>query len=81
MNPPTDGERLASIESMQKQCIEGNRDRFQQIQLSLEVINRRLDDQFVSQVEFRPVRNVVYGLVGIMLVAVVGALIGLVVIS
>jgi hypothetical protein len=42
-------------------------------------IKERLEGQFVSKDEFEPVKKIVYGLVGIILVAVVGALIALVV--
>lgn len=42
-------------------------------------INQKLDEKFVTKTEFSPVKTVVYGLVGLILVAVVGALIGLVI--
>lgn len=38
----------------------------------------KADDTYVTQREFQPVKNIVYGLVGLMLTAVVVALLGLV---
>jgi hypothetical protein len=38
----------------------------------------KADDDHVTQREFTPVKNIVYGLVGLMLTAVVAALLGLV---
>jgi len=40
-----------------------------------------LDKNFVKREEFTPVRNLVYGVVSLILVAVFGALIGLVIIK
>jgi len=42
-------------------------------------IKNKLDNQYVTQTEFRPVRQVVYGMVSIILITVAGALIALVV--
>ena len=42
-------------------------------------INNKLDTKFVTVEAFLPVQKLVYGLVGIILLAVVGALVGLVV--
>lgn len=39
-----------------------------------------LSSEYVTQVEFRPIRQLVYGLVGLILIAVVGALLALVII-
>jgi hypothetical protein len=36
---------------------------------------------YVTQVEFRPIRSLIYGLVGLILVAVVGALLALVILK
>lgn len=42
-------------------------------------IKGRIDGHFVTREEFDPVKKVVYGMVGLILVAVAGALIALVV--
>jgi hypothetical protein len=42
-------------------------------------IKTKLEADYVTQEEFSPVKKIVYGLVSIILVAVAGALIGLVV--
>lgn len=42
-------------------------------------IKNKLDDQYVTQTEFRPVRTIVYGMVSLMLTGVVVALIALVI--
>ena len=44
-------------------------------------ISDKLQKNYVTQTEFRPVKNLVYGLVGTVLLAVVGSLVGLVVIK
>lgn len=46
---------------------------------ALDEILRRLDAQYVTKAEFCPVRQVVYGLVSLILIGVVGAVIGLVI--
>ena len=51
------------------------------IQRDIASINEKLDNKYVTKTEFEPVRNLVYGLVAIILVAVVGALIALVIIN
>lgn len=43
-------------------------------------INQKLDDKFVSKTEFIPVKTLAFGFVGLVLIAVVGALVGLVII-
>ena len=40
---------------------------------------RENSERYVSKVEFEPVQKIVYGMVGIILVAVIGALVALVV--
>lgn len=42
-------------------------------------IAEKMDEKFVTQTEFDPIRKLVYGLVGLILTAVVGALIAMVV--
>ena len=49
------------------------------IKVDIEDINIKLDSHYVTKEQFEPVRNIVYGMVGIILVAVIGALITLVV--
>lgn len=49
------------------------------IQRDIALINDKLDDKYVTKDEFRPVRNVVYGMVGIILTAVILALVYLVI--
>lgn len=44
-------------------------------------IKLQLESKYVTQVEFDPVKKVVYGLVGLILVAVAGAIIALVVVK
>lgn len=48
------------------------------IQRDIAEINIKLDDKYVTKEEFIPVRNVVYGMVAIILVAVIGAIVTLV---
>ena len=43
-------------------------------------LNDKVDSKYVTHDEFEPVKKVVYGLVGLILVAVIGALIGLIII-
>jgi hypothetical protein len=45
----------------------------------IDTIDRKLDAQYVTQDEFDPIRKLVYGIVGLILTAVVGALISVVV--
>lgn len=46
----------------------------------VEAIERKVDAQYVTKVEFEPIKKIVYGLVGLILVTVVGAVLALVVI-
>jgi hypothetical protein len=51
------------------------------IEERLEVLIKKLDsieDDFVKVADFNPVRNVVYGMVGLILVSVIGALLNLI---
>ncbi len=45
----------------------------------MEEIKETLENKYVTQAEFLPIRNIAYGLVSIIVVAVVGALIALVI--
>ena len=49
-----------------------------QIKNTLSKIERQLEEDYVNRSEFIPVQRIVYGMVGIILVAVLGALITLV---
>ena len=44
-------------------------------------LNDKVDSRFVTHDEFEPIKKVVYGLVGLILVSVVGALVALVIIQ
>lgn len=48
-------------------------------QTSLKARIERLDEDYVTKVEYAPVRSVVYGLIGAIMLAVVGAILALVV--
>lgn len=52
----------------------------QYLQRQVDGISEKLDEKYVTQLEFDPVRKLVYGVVSIILVGVVGALIGLIII-
>jgi len=45
----------------------------------VESIERLVQDKYVTIDQFSPVRNIVYGMVGLILIAVIGALITLVI--
>jgi ABC-type phosphate transport system permease subunit len=49
------------------------------IKEKLDKLEGRVDSHFVTQNEFTPVRNIAYGLVGLIVTSVIVALIGLVV--
>lgn len=51
------------------------------IQRDIAEINKKLDDKYVTKDQFDPVKNIVYGLVAIILIAVAGALVALVVLN
>lgn len=51
------------------------------IKAEVQNIQRQLEVQYVTRAEFEPVKKVVYGLVALVLTAVIGALVGLVVIK
>jgi tetrahydromethanopterin S-methyltransferase subunit G len=45
----------------------------------LDNVDQKISTHYVSREEFEPIKKIVYGMVGLILVAVVGALISLVV--
>lgn len=49
------------------------------IQRDISQINQKLDHNYVTKEEFAPVKTLVYGMVGLILVAVIGALLTLVI--
>jgi len=51
------------------------------IKKSVEEISKKIGEDFVTKDEFEPVKRIVYGLVGLILVAVVGAVLALVIIQ
>jgi hypothetical protein len=48
------------------------------IQADVKEIKEKMESHFITKEEFDPVKKIVYGLVGIILVAVIGALVALV---
>ena len=52
-------------------------ERLVRIETSLEQLKKR-EDRYVSRLEFEPVKRIVYGMVGLILTSVVGALLGLI---
>lgn len=49
------------------------------IKEGMEVINKRLESSYVTQDQFTPVRNIVYGLVALIMTSFIGAVIALVI--
>lgn len=47
----------------------------------VESISQKMEKDFVTQDQFEPVKKIVYGLVSVILLAVVGALVGLVILK
>jgi hypothetical protein len=48
------------------------------IKADISNINSKLDDHYVTKDQFAPIQRLVYGLVGLILIAVVGAILALV---
>ncbi len=44
-------------------------------------IKKKIESDYVTQDQFNPVKSIVYGLVGLLLTSVVGALLGLVILK
>ncbi len=68
------------LELEMKNLIQTNSDDHRDILEKIECISKKLDDAFVTKIEFTPVKNVVYGLVGLLLTSVIVALIRLILI-
>lgn len=54
-------------------------ERTQNIEQEVSALKEKLEKDYVTAAEFAPVRKVVYGLVGSVLLAVIGAVVGLVI--
>lgn len=48
------------------------------VRKAVDVLNEKIDHNYVTKAEFEPIRKLVYGLVGLILIAVVGAVMTLV---
>ena len=48
------------------------------IKINVSEMKEKMEKDYVTQDEFKPVKNIVYGVVGLLLTSVVGALIALV---
>lgn len=72
-----EAQRVASLAAVESAKISEN---IVFIKAEITDIKSKLDNKYVTIESFLPVRNIVYGLVGLILVSVVGALIALVVI-
>jgi len=51
------------------------------IKKRLDHIDNKLEGQYITRVEFEPIQRLVYGMVGLILVSVIGALVSLVVLG
>lgn len=71
----TQSTKIALIQQDMQYVKEGMKD----LKDGMDEVNKKLNDRYVSKEEFEPIKKVVYGLVGLILVAVVGAIISLVV--
>jgi predicted Holliday junction resolvase-like endonuclease len=71
----------ASISALEHELQRGyvKREEFEQAVCDMKKNDEKLDNRFVKKEEFEPVRNLVYGAVGIILMAVLSALVYLVV--
>ena len=73
--------KVSILEERMKNLIKTNSDDHNLIIKQVEEINEKLDKMFVTKSEFDPIKNVVYGMIGLILVAVAGALIRLILIN
>lgn len=69
------------LEVEMKNLAKTNSDDHKNILDQISCINGKLDELFVTKDEFNPIRNVVYGMVGLVLTAVAGALIRLIIVN
>lgn len=54
------------------------KDKFDEVKEQLNGMDTRLSSHYITKEEFEPVKKIVYGLVGVILLAVVGAVVSLV---
>ena len=73
--------KVAKLEVEMKNFKEVNTNEHETIFKKLDCIDDKLNELFVTKDEFTPVKNVVYGMVGLVLTAVAGALIRLIIIQ
>ena len=85
-NKLTNGERLMRIETEVKtrfESIDKNLDEMKDLMEKHMDFHTQRDEQmkkdYVNKNEFAPVKNVVYGLVGIILISVIGAVLALII--
>lgn len=77
--PSKETKEFFSIVSSQIGDIKSTLGDIKYIRRDLDDIKERLDTKFVTKDEFRPVKNIVYGMVTIILTAVIGAIVALVI--
>ena len=53
--------------------------KYGELNASLKSLETKVDSHFVTHAEFEPIKKLVYGMVGLILIAVMGALVALVV--
>jgi hypothetical protein len=68
----------SSAAAAAKGLAEATRGDVRHMQIALDEIKLKLDNKYVTVEAFQPVKSLVYGMVGTILVAVVGALVALV---
>jgi hypothetical protein len=78
MSPKTQKENTKDISTMGT-SVAVILTKVQYIESEVGKINVKLEREYVTKDQFEPVKNIVYGLVSLILVAVVGALVALVI--
>lgn len=63
---------------LERMMVKGFNDIRSTIESGFDELRKELKSEYVTKAEFEPVKRVVYGLIGIILVAVVGAIVALV---
>lgn len=71
--------RLEERSNFNTKLHEANSELIKQVAVQLKEYVKAAEEKYVTKDEFNPVRQIVYGLVGLILVSVVGAVIALVV--
>jgi hypothetical protein len=72
-------QEIKSLRELLSEQIQGLRGDYKRIEDANETLQSSLQDQYVSQSDFRPVRTIVYGMVAVMLMAVLTAILAKVV--